>query len=84
MVTAERVKARKRNTQGHTMPVTKDDVLAALGQVASPDGTPLPKTGTLSDTVHYKAGRSAASYGGAEPRISMRHILSKNSSCKTL
>jgi ATP-binding protein involved in chromosome partitioning len=33
------------------MPVTKDDVLAALGQVAAPDGTPLPKTGTLSDIV---------------------------------
>ena len=33
------------------MPVTKDDVLAALGKVASPDGTPLPKTGTLSDIV---------------------------------
>src|SRR4029079_2835567 len=33
------------------MPVTKDDVLAALGKVAAPDGTPLPKTGTLSDIV---------------------------------
>ncbi len=33
------------------MPVTKDDVLAALGKVASPDGTPLPKTATLSDIV---------------------------------
>ena len=33
------------------MPVTKDDVLAALGKVASPDGAPLPKTGTLSDIV---------------------------------
>ena len=33
------------------MPVTKDDVLAALGKVAAPDGTPLSKTGTLSDIV---------------------------------
>jgi ATP-binding protein involved in chromosome partitioning len=33
------------------MPVTKDDVLAALGKVAAPDGTPLPKTATLSDIV---------------------------------
>jgi ATP-binding protein involved in chromosome partitioning len=33
------------------MPVTKDDVLAALGAVAAPDGTPLPRTGTLSDVV---------------------------------
>jgi ATP-binding protein involved in chromosome partitioning len=33
------------------MPVTKDDVLAALGKVAAPDGTPLPKTDTLSEIV---------------------------------
>ena len=33
------------------MPVTKDDVIASLNKVASPDGTPLPKTGTLSDIV---------------------------------
>jgi ATP-binding protein involved in chromosome partitioning len=33
------------------MPVTKDDVLAALGKVAAPDGTPLPRTSTLSDIV---------------------------------
>jgi len=33
------------------MPVTKDDVLAALSKVAAPDGTPLPKTATLSDIV---------------------------------
>jgi ATP-binding protein involved in chromosome partitioning len=29
----------------------KDDVLAALGRVLSPDGKPLPQTGTLSDIV---------------------------------
>src|SRR5262245_1128757 len=33
------------------MPVTKDDVIVALDKVAGPDGTPLPKTGTLSDIV---------------------------------
>jgi ATP-binding protein involved in chromosome partitioning len=33
------------------MPVTKDDVLAALGKVAAPDGAPLPNTGTLSEIV---------------------------------
>jgi ATP-binding protein involved in chromosome partitioning len=33
------------------MPVTKDDVIASLSQVAAPDGRPLPATGTLSDIV---------------------------------
>jgi ATP-binding protein involved in chromosome partitioning len=33
------------------MPVTKDDVIASLNRVPSPDGTPLPKTGTLSEIV---------------------------------
>jgi len=33
------------------MPVTKEQVLAALGQVAAPDGTPLPQAGVLSDIV---------------------------------
>src|SRR5882724_13690622 len=33
------------------MPVTKDDVIASLNKVAGPDGTPLPKTGTLSEIV---------------------------------
>ena len=33
------------------MAVTKEQVLESLGKVASPDGTPLPKTGTLSDIV---------------------------------
>ena len=51
MVTAEPVKPPKLDTKAHTMPVTKDDVLAALGKVAAPDGTPLPKTATLSDIV---------------------------------
>src|SRR5262249_56872060 len=31
--------------------MTKEQVLAALEGVKSPDGTPLPKTGTLSDVV---------------------------------
>ncbi len=33
------------------MPVTKDDVLASLSKVAAPDGTPLSRTGVLSDIV---------------------------------
>ena len=33
------------------MPVTKDDVLSALGKVAAPDGAPLPKAGVLSEIV---------------------------------
>jgi len=33
------------------MAVTKEQVLASLRGVASPDGTPLPQTGTLSDVV---------------------------------
>jgi ATP-binding protein involved in chromosome partitioning len=33
------------------MAASKDDVLAALGTVASPDGGPLPATGKLSDIV---------------------------------
>jgi ATP-binding protein involved in chromosome partitioning len=33
------------------MTVTKDQVLAALEGVKSPDGVPLPKTGTLSEVV---------------------------------
>src|SRR5665213_2462937 len=36
---------------GRTMPITKDDVLSALGKVAAPDGAPLPKAGVLSDIV---------------------------------
>jgi ATP-binding protein involved in chromosome partitioning len=33
------------------MAVTKEQVLASLAAVASPDGTPLPRTGKLSDVV---------------------------------
>jgi len=33
------------------MTVVKDDVVAALGKIASPDGVPLPATGKLSDIV---------------------------------
>jgi ATP-binding protein involved in chromosome partitioning len=33
------------------MPVTKEQVLDALGRITAPDGTPLPKTGTLSEIV---------------------------------
>jgi ATP-binding protein involved in chromosome partitioning len=33
------------------MTISKDDVVAALGTIASPEGTPLPATGKLSDIV---------------------------------
>jgi ATP-binding protein involved in chromosome partitioning len=33
------------------MSISKDDVLAALGKIASPEGAPLPATGKLSDIV---------------------------------
>jgi ATP-binding protein involved in chromosome partitioning len=33
------------------MALTKDQILASLGAVRSPDGTPLPSTGALSDIV---------------------------------
>src|ERR671935_947835 len=33
------------------MTVTREQVLATLEQVKSPDGLPLPKTGTLSEVV---------------------------------
>src|SRR5215469_15777932 len=33
------------------MTVAKDEVVAALGKIASPDGRPLPATGKLSDIV---------------------------------
>src|SRR5690242_9555603 len=35
----------------YSMAVTKDDVLASLARVSSPDGTPLPKSGALSDVL---------------------------------
>jgi ATP-binding protein involved in chromosome partitioning len=38
-------------TGDHRMAGLRDDVLEALAQVAGPDGTPLPATGTLSDIV---------------------------------
>src|SRR5215469_16392123 len=33
------------------MSISKDDVLAALGKIASPEGVPLPSAGKLSDIV---------------------------------
>jgi ATP-binding protein involved in chromosome partitioning len=33
------------------MPIAKDDVIAALNRIASPEGVPLPATGKLSDIV---------------------------------
>jgi hypothetical protein len=44
-------------------------------------GEPL-QIGTMSDTIQYGAGKSVAKYGGPEPRISLRHILSKSASIK--
>lgn len=38
--------------------------------------------GTLSDTISYAGGRRVAQYGGAEPRLAIRHILSKTASIK--
>src|SRR5262252_6509639 len=45
---------RNRNLQACLvieMTVSKDNVVAALGKIASPDGAPLPATGKLSDIV---------------------------------
>src|SRR6266702_8825943 len=33
------------------MALSKDDVLAALGKISSPDGVPLPATGKLSEII---------------------------------
>jgi ATP-binding protein involved in chromosome partitioning len=46
------VAARNRDDSGTTiMAVTKEQVLAALAKVPSPDGTPLPQARVLSDVV---------------------------------
>ena len=39
-------------------------------------------TSTIQQTIHYGNGSAIASYGGPEPRISMRYSVSKNSSFK--
>jgi hypothetical protein len=39
-------------------------------------------TSTIQQTIHYGSGSAIASYGGPEPRISMRYSVSKNSSVK--
>ncbi|PZR33137.1 MAG: TonB-dependent receptor [Azospira oryzae] len=36
----------------------------------------------IQDTLHYAAGKSIANYGGPEPRVSARYMLSDNSSIK--
>jgi hypothetical protein len=36
----------------------------------------------ITDTIRYTRGKSIASYGGAEPRFSIRYSLSKNASVK--
>lgn len=45
------------------------------------EGTPR-QTVSIIDTVSYRAGRSTASYGGFEPRLSVRYILTGSSSIK--
>ena len=45
------------------------------------EGLPLDES-SIVDTVTYASGRSIASHGGFEPRISARYMLSKNSSIK--
>jgi ATP-binding protein involved in chromosome partitioning len=42
---------RRRRVENGAMAVSKEQVLASLEGVKSPDGTPLPKTGTLSEVV---------------------------------
>lgn len=44
-------------------------------------GAPLQEV-TTTDTVHYGAGKATATYSGLEPRVALRHILSKSSSVK--
>jgi ATP-binding protein involved in chromosome partitioning len=48
MVPADRAADRAENDE---MAVTKEQVLASLERIPSPEGIPLPKTGTLSDVV---------------------------------
>src|SRR5262249_54997561 len=48
---AARSLARAWHMEQATMAVTKEAVLAGLDAVATPDGTPLPKTGKLSDII---------------------------------
>src|SRR5690606_26030503 len=50
-VKAANARCARRSDQSFAMPVTKDDVLAALGAVAAPDGAPLAKAGGLSRIV---------------------------------
>jgi ATP-binding protein involved in chromosome partitioning len=45
------VAARNPGAENGAMAVTKEQVLAALDGVPSPEGIPLPKTGVLSDVV---------------------------------
>lgn len=44
-------------------------------------GAPLQEV-TMTDTVHYGAGKATATYSGLEPRVALRHILSKSASVK--
>jgi hypothetical protein len=45
------------------------------------EGQPL-QTSTITDTLHYSSGSTIATYGGIEPRISLRYTLNSTSSIK--
>lgn len=43
----------------------------------------LPRvTANITDTIYYSAGKPIATYHGAEPRLSLRYVVSKSSSIK--
>jgi hypothetical protein len=44
-------------------------------------GSPLQEV-TMTDTVHYDKGKATATYSGLEPRVALRHLLSKTASVK--
>ena len=46
-----------------------------------PEGAPRQET-SIQDTVSYGSGKAIANYGGPEPRVSARYILSPSSSFK--
>ncbi|HRI79028.1 MAG TPA: TonB-dependent receptor [Cyclobacteriaceae bacterium] len=39
-------------------------------------------TATVTETIHYGSGTTIANYGGFEPRLSFRYMVTKNSSVK--
>ncbi|HYG19132.1 MAG TPA: TonB-dependent receptor [Ohtaekwangia sp.] len=55
--------------------------LGARDVFTYPAGAPREE-GSIQDTVHYSSGKPLATYYGAEPRVSVRYSVSKNSSIK--